>query len=103
MIPAGASAHEECRVRRVAVEDFADHPHLRILAMQGCVQIAYEGARHVLNSVLAYAVDASDADPPEGVLNLIARHFRLVLIHVRHIAREPAVERATPRLCRRVW
>src|SRR5437763_15326931 len=48
-VPARVAADEEARVHGVCVEDLADHPHARVLPAQGEVQVAYEGAGHVLN------------------------------------------------------
>src|SRR5262249_62047569 len=71
-VPAGAPAHEERRMRGITIEDLADHPHPRILPMQGEAEVADEGARHKLDRVLANAVQPRYPDPPQSVLNLIA-------------------------------
>ena len=63
--------------------------------MQRIRKIPNETSRHVLNRVLANAVDTGGADPPQSVLNFIARDLGLVLIHIRKVVVEPAVQRVT--------
>ena len=86
------TADEEGSVRRIAFEYFTDHPHLWVLAMQRIRQIADECSWHVLNGVLPDTIDARNADPPERILNLVARDLEFFLIHVRQIIVEPAIE-----------
>ena len=63
-VPAGVTADEERSMRRIAFEDFPNHPEPRILPVQRIRQIANERTRHVLNRVLTDAVDSGDAHPP---------------------------------------
>src|SRR5256714_237909 len=78
-IPARVSADEETRVDWVCVEDFADHPHARVLPAQRLVEVAYEEARHVLGCVLSYTGNARHADPPQRVLYFVARDLGRLL------------------------
>src|SRR5947209_14105010 len=87
------TTNEEGGLRRVALEDFANHPHSGTLPVQRGREITNESKRNVLNRVLADAVNSRHAHPPERVLNFVTRDFRLVLIHVRHIVVEPAIKR----------
>ena len=87
------AADEVGSVHCIDVENFTDHPHLRILAMQGVGQLANETSRHVLNCVLANAVDAGGANPPKCVLNFVPHDLRLFLVHVRQVVIKPAVQR----------
>ena len=92
-IPARMPADKESSLRRISLEHLADHPHLRILPVKSVREIPNKRARHVLNRVLADAVEPGHADPPKRVLNFIARNFRLFLIHVRQVVVKPAVQR----------
>ena len=60
--------------------------------MQTVLKIANEKTRNVLNRVLPNAVDARCPNPPKRVLNFVPRYFQFVLVHVRHVVAEPAVE-----------
>src|SRR5215217_5077476 len=79
-------------MRSVALEHLANHPQLRMLPVQRAREITNEDARHVLDRVLANAVDAGHAHPPQRILYLVARDLGLILVHVRKIVAEPAVE-----------
>ena len=89
------TADKERCLRGVALEDFTHHPHARILAVQCVLEISNEASGNILNRVLANAIDARHADPPERILNLVTRDFRLILVHVGHIVTEPTVEGIT--------
>src|SRR6185312_16562845 len=75
------------------VVDFADGVHARVFALDAGAPGLPEGAGDVGHGVLADAVDAGAVDPPEGVLDLVAGEFGVVLVEVGKPAAEPAVER----------
>ena len=88
----GVTANEISRVRRISFKDFSDHPQLRVLPVQSLRKIANEEPWHILDRVLSNAVDAGDSNPPERVLNFIARDFRFFLVHVGKIVAEPTIQ-----------
>ena len=96
-IESRAPALEERRQRRVAVEHFAHDLESGVARVDGRRPIAPEPSRHIRHGVLADAVDAGAADPPERVLNQVARHLGIVLVQIRQNAGEPAIERAALR------
>ena len=91
-VPTIVTADEKRRLRRIALEHFAHHPHLWILMVKRIREIANESSRQVLNRVLANAVNAGNAHPPQRILNFIARDFGLFLVHIRQVIAEPSIQ-----------
>src|SRR5258707_12792567 len=77
----------------VAVFDFADDGELWILAFDSSCPPMPESVRDILPGVHADAVRASDANPPESILNQIARNLWIVLIEVGKEVEKPTFHR----------
>ena len=61
-----------------------------------------ECSRNIGHGVLANAVDARAPNPPQRILDQIARHLRVGLVEIGKDVGEPAVQRATAQLRRGV-
>src|SRR5205085_7967866 len=87
----------------VAVFDLAEDSEVRVLAFDCRSPVAPEVVGDVLPGILAYAVNAGRADPPERVLYEIAAHLLVVLIEVGQEIQEPALQRLATALLLGVW
>src|SRR5436305_7194542 len=92
-VEATDSALIEGDVDGVAVLDLAEDSEVRVLGTDGGSPVAPEVVGDVLPSVLAYAVNAGRADPPERVLYEVAAHLLVVLVEVGQEVEEPALHR----------
>src|SRR6267154_6909387 len=86
--------HATLKVRRmdhVSILHFTDHGEFWILAFDCCSPLAPKSIRHVLPGVHANAVKPAYANPPQRVLNQVARYLRIVLIQIGKKIEEPAL------------
>ena len=95
-----ASAFKKAHLRRIAIEHFTNNTHLGIVAFDRGHPVAPEGARHIRPSILTYTVHATHPNPPQRVLNDVARNLGVVLIEIGQNVDEPAVECRTLKLGR---
>jgi hypothetical protein len=76
---------------RVDAPFLADHREVRVLGQHRLRPIAQELRVRVAEGVLADAGQPGVLDPPQGVLDEIARQVRVALVEVGHGVDEPAV------------
>ena len=89
------AALEERNETGIFIEHLAHHAEVRVFVLDRRHPVAPEVARNIGQRVLADAIHSGGRNPPQRVLDDVARHFRIVLVEIGQDVDEPAVERAS--------